>query len=318
MQRAAILISVFLINIAGISLKFQNFCISLSPAVGRILIIHRFLPGPIYSRSNAGSPLSFSGDSESGNGKSHFYHLVRPIDNDSPFRGLDRGHKAIPEIFLTRLLSTKGTVQKFVDDFFRTILNANDALPPAIKWLFDFFDESARRHGITDPEVPQAWKSNSLPLRFWVNLIKNPDFILDVHKTPTVDSCLSVIAQTFMDACSQSEHRLGKDSPSNKLLFAKDMNQYRTIVRAFYQGIRDLPPVTDQDMAAQVHQLSISHMGKIDTFSALHGLLHSYVARYYPQILEALETDPECRSLHLAHKLENIMCTLNGEPTSMC
>lgn len=61
----------------------------------------------------------------------------------------------------------------------------------------------------------------SLPLRFWVNFIKNPDFIFDINKTTTADACLSVIAQTFMDACSTTEHRLGKDSPSNKLLFAK-------------------------------------------------------------------------------------------------
>lgn len=61
----------------------------------------------------------------------------------------------------------------------------------------------------------------SLPLRFWVNFIKNPDFIFDINKTVTIDACLSVIAQTFMDSCSTTEHRLGKDSPSNKLLFAK-------------------------------------------------------------------------------------------------
>ena len=67
---------------------------------------------------------------------------------------------------------------------------------------------------------------NSLPLRFWVNFIKNPDFVFDIYKTTTVDSCLSVIAQTFMDSCSTSEHRLGKDSPSNKLLFAKDIPKY--------------------------------------------------------------------------------------------
>lgn len=54
-----------------------------------------------------------------------------------------------------------------------------------------------------------------------MNFIKNPDFIFDINKTATVDTCLSVIAQTFMDACSTTEHRLGKDSPSNKLLFAK-------------------------------------------------------------------------------------------------
>lgn len=63
-----------------------------------------------------------------------------------------------------------------------------------------------------------------------MNFIKNPDFIFDIDKTPTVDSCLSVIAQTFMDSCSTSDHRLGKDSPSNKLLFAKDIPQYRETV----------------------------------------------------------------------------------------
>lgn len=50
----------------------------------------------------------------------------------------------------------------------------------------------------------------SLPLRFWVNLIKNPNFVFDIHKSNIVDSCLSVVAQTFMDSCSTSDHRLGK------------------------------------------------------------------------------------------------------------
>jgi hypothetical protein len=118
-------------------------------------------------------------------------------------------------------LATKGTIQKYVDDFFATILNVNPDLPPAVKWIFDLLDDAARKHGIHDTEVVHAWKSNSLPLRFWVNFIKNPDFIFDINKTQCVDACLSVIAQTFMDACSTSVYRLGKDSPSNKLLFAK-------------------------------------------------------------------------------------------------
>lgn len=56
--------------------------------------------------------------------------------------------------------------------------------------------------------------SFSLPLRFWVNLIKNPNFVFDIHKSNIVDACLSVVAQTFMDACSTSEHRLGKKHES--------------------------------------------------------------------------------------------------------
>lgn len=108
--------------------------------------------------------------------ESPIFHLVRPIEengivgNGGTYGGrgsaagkttpTERAQKAIPEIFLTRLLSTKGTIQKFVDDFFDTIFTVNEALPPAIKWLFDLLDEAARRHNILDPEVVHAWKSN--------------------------------------------------------------------------------------------------------------------------------------------------------------
>lgn len=105
--------------------------------------------------------ITSNGDVESGSNL-HTYHLVKPPDDHGypNNKTSERTHKAIPEIFLTRLLSTKGTIQKFVDDFFTTILTANEALPPAVKWLFDLFDEAARRHNIVDPEVVHAWKSN--------------------------------------------------------------------------------------------------------------------------------------------------------------
>ena len=78
----------------------------------------------------------------------------------------------VSEIYLTRLLATKGTLQKFVDDLFETIFsisNRGASLPLAIKYMFDFLDDQALNHGITDPEIVHTWKSNSLPLRFWVN-----------------------------------------------------------------------------------------------------------------------------------------------------
>ena len=99
--------------------------------------------------------------------------------------------------------------------------------------------------------------------RFWVNLIKNPNFVFDLGKANIVDSCLSVVAQTFMDACSTSDHQLGmsfifsqtkvriivsarivlmvifsgKDSPSSKLLYAKDIPIYKDWVTRYYQVI---------------------------------------------------------------------------------
>jgi len=51
---------------------------------------------------------------------------------------------------------------------------------------------------------------HSLPLRFWVNVIQNPQFIFDIRKSNSVDCCLAVIAAAFIDSCSQSEHHLGK------------------------------------------------------------------------------------------------------------
>ena len=48
-------------------------------------------------------------------------------------------------------------------------------------------------HGIDDPEVVIAWKSNALPLRFWVNLIKNPDFIFDIQKPTKIEGSLNVV-----------------------------------------------------------------------------------------------------------------------------
>ncbi|XP_026581733.1 plexin-A4-like, partial [Pseudonaja textilis] len=116
---------------------------------------------------------------------------------------------------------------------FETIFSTahrGSALPLAIKYMFDFLDEQADKHNIHDPHVRHTWKSNCLPLRFWVNMIKNPQFVFDIHKNSITDACLSVVAQTFMDSCSTSEHRLGKDSPSNKLLYAKDIPSYKNWV----------------------------------------------------------------------------------------
>lgn len=54
--------------------------------------------------------------------------------------------------------------------------------------------------------------NTSLALRFWVNLVKNPEFVFDVSKSHTVDACLSVVAQAIMDSCSLTEEKLTRVS----------------------------------------------------------------------------------------------------------
>ncbi|XP_010611464.1 plexin-A2 isoform X2 [Fukomys damarensis] len=90
------------------------------------------------------------------------WHLVKNHDHGDQKEG-DRGSKMVSEIYLTRLLATKGTLQKFVDDLFETLFSTvhrGSALPLAIKYMFDFLDEQADRHGIHDTDVRHTWKSN--------------------------------------------------------------------------------------------------------------------------------------------------------------
>ncbi|XP_048642208.1 plexin-A1 [Marmota marmota marmota] len=100
-------------------------------------------------------------DLESG---TKLWHLVKNHDHLDQREG-DRGSKMVSEIYLTRLLATKGTLQKFVDDLFETIFSTahrGSALPLAIKYMFDFLDEQADKHQIHDADVRHTWKSNWL------------------------------------------------------------------------------------------------------------------------------------------------------------
>ncbi|KAK6634573.1 hypothetical protein RUM43_011974 [Polyplax serrata] len=252
--------------------------------------------------SRATSPLNH--DHEGG---LKVWHLVKHHDSDAQKEG-ERGNKMVSEIYLTRLLATKGTLQKFVDDLFETIFSTahrGSALPLAIKYMFDFLDDQALLHGITDPEVVHTWKSNSLPLRFWVNLIKNPNFVFDIHKSNIVDSCLSVVAQTFMDSCSTSDHRLGKDSPSSKLLYAKDIPAYKEWVERYYSDIKLMPAISDQDMAAMLAEESRLHTTEFNTNCALYEL-YSYATKYNEQLMVTLEEDEFSQKQRLAYKLEQV------------
>uniref|UniRef100_A0A3Q2VB96 Plexin cytoplasmic RasGAP domain-containing protein n=1 Tax=Haplochromis burtoni TaxID=8153 RepID=A0A3Q2VB96_HAPBU len=69
----------------------------------------------------------------------------------------------------------------FVDDLFTAILSTSRPVPLAVKYFFDLLDEQAQQHNIMDPETIHIWKTNSLPLRFWINILKNPQFIFDVR-----------------------------------------------------------------------------------------------------------------------------------------
>ncbi|XP_060044822.1 plexin-B2 isoform X2 [Erinaceus europaeus] len=250
------------------------------------------------------------------------WHLVRPtdeVDEGKSKRGSVKEKertKAITEIYLTRLLSVKGTLQQFVDNFFQSVLAPGHSVPPAVKYFFDFLDEQAEKHDIKDEDTIHIWKTNSLPLRFWVNILKNPHFIFDVHVHEVVDASLSVIAQTFMDACTRTEHKLSRDSPSNKLLYAKEISTYKKMVEDYYKGIRQMVQVSDQDMNTHLAEISRAHTDSLNTLVALHQL-YQYTQKYYDEIINALEGDPAAQKMQLAYRLQQIAAALENKVTDL-
>ncbi|XP_065215112.1 plexin-A1-like [Planococcus citri] len=244
------------------------------------------------------------------------WHLIKlNRANDGTICRTRSRYVMMPEIYLTRLLSTKGTLQKFVNDVFEVILDIKrqkSCFPVAIKYLFDFLDDQASLHSITDEEVVHAWKSNCLPLRFWVNLIKNPDFLFDVHKSCIIDSCLSVIAQAFMDSCSIGEHYLSKDSPTSKLLYAKDIPRYKEWVKKYYADIKDMPAVSPEYMRDVFAKESQLHCKDFNVNAAIFEI-YKYAVKYKDRLMSVLMADESSRKLGLKEKLEKIFETMTND-----
>ncbi|XP_013015186.2 plexin-B1 isoform X2 [Cavia porcellus] len=252
------------------------------------------------------------------------WHLVKPSEEPEPprprrgsLRGGERERaKAIPEIYLTRLLSMKGTLQKFVDDLFQVILSTSRPVPLAVKYFFDLLDEQAQQHGISDQDTIHIWKTNSLPLRFWINIIKNPQFVFDVQTSDNMDAVLLVIAQTFMDACTLADHKLGRDSPINKLLYARDIPRYKGMVERYYADIRQTIPASDQEMNSTLAELSRNYSGDLGARVALHEL-YKYINKYYDQIITALEEDGTAQKMQLGYRLQQIAAAVENKVTDL-
>ncbi|XP_048858372.1 plexin-B1 [Brienomyrus brachyistius] len=250
------------------------------------------------------------------------WHLVKaseepdlPKHRRGSLRERERA-KAIPEIYLTRLLSMKGTLQKFVDDLFQVILSTSRPVPLAVKYFFDLLDDRAVHHGISDSETIHIWKNNSLPLRFWINIIKNPQFIFDVQASDNVDAVLSVIAQTFMDSCTIAEHKLGRDSPINKLLYARDIPRYKQMVERYYADIRQTISASDQEMNSALAELSRNYSGELNYLVALHEL-YKYINKYYDQIITALEEDSTAQKMQLGYRLQQVAAAVENKVTDL-
>ena len=84
------------------------------------------------------------------------------------------------EVLLPRLIATERKMKESTTQLLESIFSVFQGPygpPLPIKYMFDFIDEQEQRvyesrKDITNRELGHIWKSNCLPLRFWVNLIK--------------------------------------------------------------------------------------------------------------------------------------------------
>ncbi|CAD5226439.1 unnamed protein product [Bursaphelenchus xylophilus] len=224
----------------------------------------------------------------------------------------ENSSRNIPEVFLTRLVMCKGTIQQFIDEFLNAVMYSNVDIcevPVVLKYVMDFLDQQAIRNGVSDPEVIHAWKTNAYVLRFWVQLLHNPDSLFDINRQNYVNSSLVVIGQTLIDAFSHSEVPLGKESPSSKLLFAKDIAKFRPVATRMFSRIRQQPRVDNEKFFEYIRTLTTESCG-MSAHLAVNELLNWSKANIL-RLTDLLDQDPVSVKLRLGERLqESARCSL--------
>lgn len=119
-----------------------------------------------------------------------------------------------------------------------------------------------------------------------------------------------------MDACTKTEHKLSRESPSNKLLYAKEISTYKKMVDDYYRGIRQMVPVSDQDMNTHLAEVSRQHTDKLNTQVALHQL-YQFASKYYDVIIQSLDEDPAAQNKQLTLRLQQVAAALENKVTDL-
>ncbi|XP_060604286.1 plexin-A1-like [Ruditapes philippinarum] len=112
-----------------------------------------------------------------------------------------------------------------------------------------------------------------------------------------------------MDSCSTADLVLGPSSPSNKLLFAKEIPKYKSLVRQYFENMKMAPAISDQDLNSYLTQnVSQKFYGNTNQSSAIMQM-YKYAAKYKNEIYKEM-SNPETPSpgsfSTLVPKLESV------------
>ncbi|XP_046336291.2 plexin-A1-like [Haliotis rufescens] len=225
------------------------------------------------------------------------YHLVKPDEED---QGKTR---ILPEAHLHKLLQAKINVKKFVDDVIDSALDKKD-VPLCVKYLFCVLEGLALRHDV-DQDTLVSWKNNSYPVRFWGRLLSRPNIVFDIDTPEYLQPSLDIVASTFIDSFTPPQ-MLSKNSSPHKLLFFKDLDDYRAVVKSFHRGVSSAPAVDERDMAKEMHKLTYMQSFNLNKIAVFYELF-LVIAKFKDEVLSDLEENKDTSRLKLSEKLEHVL-----------
>nr|XP_054752392.1 plexin-A2-like [Lytechinus pictus] len=279
-------------------------------------------PSPAASPKRFSEPLqrlntNVESDLEEG---FQFYHISNLYEDDATKKTMSRRgksssstrikHRKIREIYLRRLVSTKKSIQTFVDEALQVMLSVSDdrPLPKSLKYMFDFLDRQADRHRLK-PDTAELWKNSCLPLRFWVTVLTHPSYVFDMNQTRTVDACISVLTQMLDNACKGIVPKYNFETSPSRVLYASELPGYIDMIPNFYNAIREQPRVRQEEVDEEFADLCETFQGTFSKVGTLHQL-YEYASKRNDTLIMALEDDEQCQRASMGYKLEQIGQTL--------
>ncbi|CDQ74220.1 unnamed protein product [Oncorhynchus mykiss] len=97
-----------------------------------------------------------------------------------------------------------------------------------------------------------------------------------------------------------------QDSPTNKLLYAKEIPEYKKRVQCYYKQIHEMAPLSEQEMNAHLAEESRKYRNEFNTNLALTEI-YKYAKKYRNQVVSALESNPTAKRTQLHHKFEQVI-----------
>ncbi|XP_030828966.1 plexin-A2 [Strongylocentrotus purpuratus] len=245
-----------------------------------------------------------------------FYHISNLYEDDATKKTIGRRgrsssstrikHRKIREIYLRRLVSTKKSIQTFVDEALQVMLSVSNErpLPKSLKYLFDFLDRQASRHNLKS-DTAELWKTSCLPLRFWVTVLNHPSYVFDMSQTRTVDACLNVLTQMLDNACKGIVPKYNFETSPSRVLYASELPGYIDMIPEFYKEIKEQPRVRQEEVDEEFADVCETFQGTFSKIGTLHQL-YEYASRRNDTLIDALEEDEQCQRANMGYKLEQI------------